>query len=162
MKWQKNGKQIAFLPTFMWPCVDMAKDLGGSSCAHYPPSILSPCPNMSSLDSLKHHHFMDKSRLRGGDVSKINMYHHNVWKVLLKRGLYQVLGSIWSVANLTMHRSDLLSSYHSCTPTQGNGELFSLILISALSQRVAKRATKIYVECQKIRSTEQPVPEKYL
>ena len=48
---------------------------------HYPPPILSPCPNMSSLESLKHHHFMDKSRLRGGDVSKINtLCHHNVRK----------------------------------------------------------------------------------
>ena len=46
----------------------MGKHLCAGSCAHYPPKILSPCPNMSSLESLKHHHFMDKSRLRGGDV----------------------------------------------------------------------------------------------
>ena len=67
----------------------MGKHLCAGSCAHYPPEILSPCPNMSSLESLKHHHFMDKSRLRGGDVSKINtLCHHNVRKEHMERGLY--------------------------------------------------------------------------
>ena len=73
--------------------------------------------------------------------------------------------NIWCVANQTMHSSDVLSSYHSGTQTQGGGgNFFSLILISALSQRVAKRACERYVgrQSEDPRRTELPVFEKYL
>ena len=141
-EWGIGFKKWIFLQNFALLCVDL-DIMYPRICVVAAASIVLPQfyhrANMSSLDSLKHHHFMDKSRLRGATCQK------SICIIINCRPLCR----IWEKYG-ALQIAQCMEVVRCPAITQEKGELFSAMKSLQLSHFFHSQSHKVVIKATKL------------